>query len=107
MQWTFLGIAILLEVCGTTLMKRSDGFTKMIYAIPMLILYILSLTMLSFALKKMEVGVAYAIWSGIGIALIATIGVVFFEETCTISKIIFLSFIIIGAIGLNLSGAGH
>jgi small multidrug resistance pump len=107
MHWVYLGLAILLEVGGTTLMKLSDGFTKMIYAVPMLILYILSLIMLSLALNKIEVGVAYAVWSGIGIALIATIGIVFFKESLAINKIVFLSLIIIGAIGLNFSGAGH
>lgn len=88
-------------------MKLSDGFTKMIYAVPMLILYILSLIMLSLALKKIEVGIAYAIWSGFGIALIAAIGIVFFKESLTLSKIIFLSFIIIGVLGLNLSGVKY
>lgn len=64
MHWLFLGTAILFEVCGTILMKLSEGFTKMNYAVPMLGLYILSLLLLSLALKKIEVGISYAIWSG-------------------------------------------
>lgn len=93
-----------MEVCGTTFLKLSDGFSKLIYAIPVLVLYGLSFIILSLALKKIEVGVAYAIWSGVGTALIAILGVVFFKETLTISKIVFLSLIVIGALGLNLSG---
>jgi len=88
-------------------MKRLDGFTKIKFAAIMLVFYILSLSVLSLALKKLEVGVAYAVWSGFGIALIATIGIVFFKETISVQKVLFIGLIIIGAIGLNMCGAGH
>ncbi len=84
-------------------MKLSDGFSNVKYAIVMLIFYVLSLSMLTLALKKLEIGTAYAIWSGVGIVLLSIIGVIFFKESINLSKIIFVSFILIGTIGLNLN----
>jgi len=107
MNWLYLGLAIVSEVCGTTFMKLSDGMTKLKFSVLMLVFYILSLSMLSLALKKIEIGVAYAIWSGIGIALITIVGIIFFKESISVSKIVFISFILVGAIGLNLFGTSH
>ncbi|AQR94706.1 DMT family transporter [Clostridium saccharoperbutylacetonicum] len=103
MSWIYLILAITFEILGTTLMKLSDGFSNVKYAIAMLILYVLSLSMLTLALKKLEIGIAYAIWSGVGIVLLSIIGVIFFKESINLPKIIFVSFILIGTIGLNLS----
>ncbi|WP_160673139.1 multidrug efflux SMR transporter [Clostridium sp. C8-1-8] len=103
MSWIFLILAITFEVSGTTFMKLSDGFSNVKYAIVMLIFYVLSLSMLTLALKKLEIGTAYAIWSGVGIVLLSIIGVIFFKESINLSKIIFVSFILIGTIGLNLN----
>lgn len=107
LQFIFLALAIAFEVMGTTFMKLSNGMSNTKFAIIMLVFYVISLSMLSLALKEIEVGVAYAIWSGIGIALIATIGILFFQESLNLEKIAFIGLIIIGAIGLNISGAGH
>ncbi|WP_459481476.1 DMT family transporter [Clostridium saccharoperbutylacetonicum] len=103
MSWIYLISAITFEILGTTLMKLSDGFSNLKYAIAMLIFYVLSLSMLTLALKKLEIGIAYAIWSGVGIVLLSIIGVIFFKESINLPKIIFVSFILIGTIGLNLS----
>lgn len=107
MNWLYLGLAIVSEVCGTTFMKLSDGMTKIKFSVLMLVFYVISLSMLSLALKKIEVGVAYAIWSGIGIALITIVGIIFFKETISVPKIIFVLFILVGVIGLNLFGTSH
>jgi len=107
MSWIYLSLAIVLEVVGTTLLKLSDGFTKMKFAVPMMILYVASFYFLSLALKRIEVGVAYAVWSGFGIAIIATIGILFFKETLSVSKLFFLVVIIAGIVGLNMSGGAH
>lgn len=103
MAWFFLVIAICLEVSGTTFMKLSNGFTKIVFTVPTFICYALSFTCLSFALRTMEVSVAYAIWSGLGTALIALIGFYWFREAMTPVKIISMLLIIIGIFGLNLS----
>ena len=105
MTWLYLVLAILLEVSGTTCMKLSEGFTRMVPSILLIVFYTLSFGMLTLALKKIDVSVAYAIWSGVGTALIATIGVLWFKEPATAMKLISLGLIIIGVVGLNLSGA--
>lgn len=107
MSWFILIGAILLEVVGTTCMKLSEGFTKAIPVACMFACYILSLMLLSWTLKKIEVGIAYAVWSGVGTALIATIGIVFFREGITLLKIGGILLVIMGAVMLNLAGGVH
>jgi small multidrug resistance pump len=65
-------------------------------------LYVLSLSLLNFALKGIEVSIAYAIWSGVGTALVVIIGIFFFSENSTVLKIISIVLIILGVVGLNL-----
>jgi len=103
--WLYLVIAIVLEVIGTTSMKFSEGFTKIIPSILMFVFYLASLAALTLALKKIDVSVAYAVWAGLGTALIATIGIVYFSESATLLKIISILLIIAGVVGLHLSGA--
>jgi len=107
MTWIYLALAILLEVAGTTCMKLSDGFTKTVPSIFLFVFYTLSFGMLTLALKRIDVSIAYAVWSGVGTALIATIGVLWFQEPMTALKLISLALIIIGVVGLNLSGGAH
>ena len=107
MAWMYLIFAILLEVAGTTSMKLSQGFTRLVPSICLFIFYLLSFTSLTFALKQMEVSLAYAVWSGLGTALIATIGMLWFKEAASLTKFISIGLIIVGVVGLNLSGSGH
>ena len=107
MTWLYLVLAILLEVSGTTCMKLSEGFTKLVPSILLFVFYTLSFGMLTLALKRIDVSVAYAVWSGVGTALIATIGVLWFKEPATALKLISLALIIAGVVGLNLSGGAH
>ena len=107
MTWLYLALAILLEVSGTTCMKLSQGFTKLVPSILLFVFYTMSMGMLTLALKKIDVSVAYAVWSGVGTALIAAIGVLWFKEPVTALKLISLGLIIIGVVGLNLSGGAH
>jgi small multidrug resistance pump len=107
MSWLYLVLAIVLEVCGTTSMKLSHGFTKMLPSVLMFLFYGLSLSALTLALKRIDVSMAYAVWSGLGTALIAIIGVLWLKEPLNTLKIVSLSLIIIGVIGLNLSGGVH
>jgi small multidrug resistance pump len=104
MSWLYLVLAILLEVSGTTSMKLSQGFTKILPSVLMFLFYGLSLSALTLALKKIDVSVAYAVWSGLGTALIASVGVLWLREPLNALKIISLLLIILGVIGLNLSG---
>ncbi len=106
-HWLILVTAIALEVAGTVSMKLSDGFTKIIPTIFLFVFYFTSFMCLTLALKKIDIGVAYAIWAGAGTGLIAIIGILYFKEPFSILKAFSIFFIIAGVIGLNLSGAKH
>jgi small multidrug resistance pump len=101
-EWIYMALAILMEVCGTTSMKLSAGFTRLIPSMLIFIFYGLAFTMLTLALKKLDVSIAYAVWSGLGTALIAIIGFVVFREPITLVKVISLTLIILGVIGLRI-----
>lgn len=107
MYWIFLIAAIGFEVLGTTSMKISNGFTKPVPSVLMAIFYILSLSLLTLSLKKINVSTAYAVWSGIGTAAIAVIGFLLFKETISIVKVLAIALIITGVVLLNLSGGTH
>jgi len=107
MYWLYLFLAIVLEVIGTTCMKLSQGFTKALPSVGVVVFYVLSLIFLTLTLKKIGVSVAYAVWSGVGTALIASVGILWFKEPLTAVKIISLGLIILGVVGLNLSSGGH
>jgi small multidrug resistance pump len=106
-HWFFLISAIVLEVAGTTAMKFSEGFTKIVPSVLMAVLFLSSLAMLTLALKKIEIGMAYAIWSGLGTALITVLGIYLFNESANLMKLLSITLIIAGVVGLNLSGANH
>jgi small multidrug resistance pump len=104
--WLYLLIAILTEVVGTSLMKVSQGLTRLIPSVLMFVLYGISFVFMALALKKIEVSTAYAIWSGLGTALIATIGILWFRESLNFPKLMGLVLIVGGVVLLNLKGAG-
>lgn len=107
MHWFYLACAIILEVAGTVSMKVSEGFSKTTPSVLIFVFYGLSFVGLTLALKKIEVSMAYAIWAGVGTALIALIGIIYYDESVNILKMISLALIILGVIGLNLAGAQH
>lgn len=106
-SWLMLMLAILFEVGGTTCMKLSEGFTRWLPSVALFVLYGLSFTAMTYALKRIDVSVAYAIWSGMGTALIAAIGIVLFREQVNGLKLLAIAVIIAGVVMLNLAGGGH
>ncbi len=106
MNWLFLALAIVLEVCGTTSMKLSEGFAKLLPSIMIFVFYGLSFAALTMTLKSINVSVAYAIWSGVGTALIAAIGIMWFKEPSGALKLASIGLIILGVVGLNLGSGG-
>jgi len=104
--WIYLMAAIAFEVAGTTAMKMSEGFTRTWPSVAMGVFYLLSLTALTFALKRFDMSMAYAIWSGLGTALITIVGVYLFKEPVTLIKVGSIVLIILGVVGLHLSSAG-
>ena len=107
MTYLYLLFAIFLELSGTISMKLSQGFTRPFPSFLIFIFYGLSFTLLTVVLKRMDVSIAYAIWSGLGTALIAIIGSVYFNESMTLVKLVSLGLVIIGVLGLNLSGGAY
>jgi small multidrug resistance pump len=106
-QWFYLAGAIAFEVAGTTSMKLSEGFTKLLPSVLIFVFYAASFVALTFALKKIEVSVAYAVWAGVGTSLIAAIGILHFHEAVTVLKLVSILLIVVGVVGLNLSATGH
>ncbi len=103
-SWICLICAILFEVAGTTSMKLSFGFTKLLPSILLFIFYGFSFVAFTLALKEIDVGIAYAVWAGTGTFLVAVIGMVCFREPVSVMKICSICLIIIGVMGLHLSG---
>ena len=103
MGWILLVVAILLEVVGTTNMKLSEGFSKLVPSVLVLLFYALSIVALTFAVHRLDVSVAHAVWSGMGTALVAMIGIWFFQESLTTTKLIALGLIIVGVAMLHLT----
>ena len=106
-HWLILGLAILLEVAGTISMKFSEGFSQLLPSLLLFLFYGASFAALTVALKKIDLSIAYAIWAGLGTAMISIIGIMFFKESINPVKIISLMLIIGGVVGLKLSGAGE
>lgn len=107
MSWFFLFCAIVFELIATTLMKASVGFSRWLPTLGTFLGYFISFTCLSFCLKKMDVSLAYAIWSAAGTIVISIIGVCLFGEHLNALKIVSILFIVVGVVGLNLSGMAH
>ncbi len=106
MYWIWLFAAILLEVAATLFMKLSNGFSRLAPTVVMALLYGISFFPLAVALKKMDVGVAYAVWSAVGTALVTTLGMFLFHEKISLVKIAAIAMIILGVVALNLSERG-
>ena len=102
MHWTLLIAAILFEVCGTTAMKLSDGFAKMLPSMLIFVFYGLSMACLTMAVRRIDISVAYAVWSGLGTGIVALIGAWWFGEPLGVTKVGALILIVIGVVGVNL-----
>lgn len=107
MEWVYLILAIAFEISATTLMKMSNGFTKILPTVGTFLGYIICFCFLSISLKKIDISVAYAIWSAAGIVILSAIGIFVFKESINALKVISLLFIVLGVVGVNLSGVSH
>lgn len=105
MHWVILFIAGLFEVVWALMLKQSDGFTKPVPTVIFVVALILSMVLLAQALRTLPVGTAYAIWTGIGAAGTAILGMLLLGESRDVIKLVSLVMIIAGIIGLRLSSA--
>lgn len=102
MHWLYLLVAIVFEVLGTLSIKQITISNNYYWAISVAIFYTLAFTLIAMAVKKIDIGTAYAIWAGVGTALIAILGWLIFKESMNTIKIIAISLIMIGSIMLKL-----
>ena len=101
-QWLFLAVAIISEVIATSALKSSESFSRLWPSLLVVVGYISAFYFMSLTLKTIPVGVVYAIWSGVGIALIALIAWVFFGQALDTPAIIGLLLIVTGVVVLSL-----
>jgi small multidrug resistance pump len=106
-DWLFLTAAIVLEVAGTISMKLSHGFANALPSVLLFLFYGASFTCLNFALRTIDVSVAYAIWSALGLMLVATIGILLLRESASALKLASIALIVAGVAGLYTGGASH
>jgi small multidrug resistance pump len=105
MAWVTVAVAIVVEITGTSLLKSTDGFSRLWPSLGVLALYGTSVALLSRAVQQLEVSIVYAVWSGVGTAAIAAIGLVFLGEPLGALKALGLALVIAGVVILNLAGA--
>ena len=102
LTYSVLFVAILLEVICTTFLQRSQQFSQIVPTVMMGLCYAASFYFLSLALKSMPLGIAYAIWSGLGIVLVSVIGLVAFGQKLDLAAVIGLGLIVAGVVIVNL-----
>lgn len=107
MAWILLSIAIVAEVFGTLSLKASDGLSKLWPSLGVLVGYATAFTLMAMSLKKLDVGITYAIWSGVGIIGAAVGGLVFFDQQLSKMTILGMAIIVFGVVVMNLGGAAH
>ena len=101
MNWLYLGIAIVAEVIATSALKSADGFTRLVPSIVVLTGYVIAFYFLSLTLKTVPVGLAYAIWAGVGMVLIALIGWLVLGQPLDMPALIGIALIIAGVVVIN------
>jgi small multidrug resistance pump len=107
MGYGLLAGAIAAEVTATTAMKYSDGFTRIWPSVVTAVGYLVAFGLFSQTLKTVSVGTAYAVWAGVGTAVIALIGMLFLHESASLVKLSGVALVILGVVMLNLGGGSH
>ncbi|KIY20587.1 MULTISPECIES: DMT family transporter [Mesobacillus] len=103
--WLLLIFTIILEVAGTISLKLSDGLSKFTPSVLIFVFYGGCFSIFPFVVQKMDLSVAYAIWSGVGTLAVSLIGILYFQESITLFKAISIILIILGVIGIKISPA--
>ncbi len=101
MHWVYLGAAIVAEVAGSAALKQSVGFTKPGFAFASVASFAIALFLLSLALRVVPLGIAYAMWAGIGVVLVSLLGAVVFRQTLDVAAIAGIGLIVAGVVVIN------
>ncbi|MFC4306620.1 DMT family transporter [Cohnella boryungensis] len=107
MAYLFLAISIVGELIGTSMLKASQGFTKLYPTVFTIVAFVISFFFISLALKTLPLNMTYAIWSGVGAVATAIISVLIWKEKINTGSVVGIALIVIGVVVLNLYGAGH
>ncbi|MGG4487973.1 DMT family transporter [Metabacillus idriensis] len=107
MSYLYLLLAITGELIGSSMLKASEGFTKIYPTISLIIAFVGSFFFLSLAMKTIPLNTAYALWSGIGIIATTIISVLIWKEKINIASVTGITLILVGVVILNLFGPGH
>ena len=101
-HWVYLAVAIVAEVIGTTYLKQAEGFTRLWPSAIVVTAYVVAFYFLSLSLKSLPVGIAYAVWAGTGVALIAIAGYVFFGQALDAAALVGIALIVAGVAIINV-----
>ena len=101
-HWLYLGVAIVSEVIATSALKAAEGFTRPLPSLVVAVGYGIAFYCLSVVLRTLPVGVTYAIWSGVGVALVALVGWLVYGQSLDLAAILGLALIVAGVLVLNL-----
>jgi small multidrug resistance pump len=101
MQWLYLGAAIVAEIIATSVLKAADGFTRLIPSLVVIAGYATAFYFLSLTLRTMPLGIAYAVWSAVGIALVSVIGWLLYKQSLDAPAIIGIGLIVAGVVVIN------
>lgn len=102
MSYLYLGVAIIAEVVATSALKSSQGFTKPLASIVVIVGYCIAFYCLSIVLKTIPIGIAYAIWAGLGIVLITIVGYFFYQQKLDAAAVIGMTLIVSGVVIINV-----
>lgn len=101
-HWGYLAIAILAEVLGTSFLRQAEGFTRLWPSVTVILSYVVAFYFLSLTLRTLPIGIAYAVWAGAGMALIALVGSVFFGQELDGPAMAGIGLIVAGVAVINL-----
>jgi len=101
-HWLYLGVAIVSEVVATSALKAAEGFTRLLPSLVVVVGYGIAFYCLSVVLRTLPLGVTYAIWSGVGVALVALVGWLVYRQSLDLAAVIGLTLIVAGVIVLNV-----
>lgn len=109
MNWLYLAIAIMSEVVATSALKAAEGFTRLWPSLLVVVGYASAFYFLSLTLRTIPLGIAYAIWSGVGVALVSVVGWLIYHQSLSIGAFVGIALIVTGVVVLNLSSTtvGH
>jgi quaternary ammonium compound-resistance protein SugE len=102
--WLYLIIAAVFETGWAVGLEYSEGFTKPVPSLATIVSMAISVVLLAKAVQSLLLGTAYAVWTGIGAAATAILGIVLFDETSTVARLGFIGLIVVGVVGLEITG---